>query len=80
MNDLAEVYFLETFSHNSFEACRTIAKDAVDVSENVGKLLIKQFIHEQHGVDIGEVYNTNQGKFDWAVIKSLEYFRKDKIN
>lgn len=77
MNELAEVHFFKSFGINPFKACRTLAHDAIDVSENAGKMLIKQFIHESHGVDVGDVYNTNQGKFDWAVIKSLEYFRKD---
>ena len=57
---------------------RVFVSDCIDFSEDCGKLLIRQFINENHGVDVGEVLNTNQEKFDFAVKKAQEYFLNDK--
>ena len=71
---LQETYLIEGYQVNPYKACRIFVKDCNEFNEQCGKLLIRQFIHEVHGVDIGEVINTDQNKFEFAVKKAREYF------
>ncbi len=78
MNDLAEVYFSGGYHQDPYKACRILCKAAINFSEDVGKMLIIQFLHETQGIKIDSINNTNQKKFDFAVKKSVKYFLLDQ--
>ena len=78
MNDLAEVYFIAQYEQDPYRSCRIVCKAAIDFSEDVGKMLIIQFLHETQGIKIDSINNTNQKKFEFAVKKSVKYFLNDQ--